>query len=120
MKDDLSLTFNALADPTRRAMLAQLALGETSVSDLAKPFLKKMSLPAVSKHLKVLEDAGLIIKTRDAQWRPCRINGEHLKEATEWIEQYRIFWEESFDRLDEYLKTMKTKTNVRKKHEAKK
>jgi len=111
MKDSLSLTFNALADPTRRAMLAHLSQGETNVTDLAKPFLKKMSLPAISKHLKVLEDAGLIIKTREAQWRPCRINGETLKDANEWMEQYRIFWEESFDRLDEYLKTIQKDEN---------
>lgn len=124
MKDSLSLTFTALADPTRRAMLAQLSDGETNVTDLAKPFLKKMSLPAISKHLKVLEDAGLIIKTRDAQWRPCRINGAALKDATQWMEKYRIFWEESFDRLDEYLKTMANKEikkkKGKKKHEAKK
>ncbi|MFA6238096.1 MAG: metalloregulator ArsR/SmtB family transcription factor [Bacteriovorax sp.] len=122
----MSLTFNALADPTRRAMLAHLSQGETNVSDLAKPFLKKMSLPAISKHLKVLEDAGLIVKTREAQWRPCRINGAALKDATDWMEQYRIFWEESFDRLDEYLKTMtqNKKINIKKKgkkkYEAKK
>lgn len=120
MKDGLSLTFNALADPTRRAMLARLSQGEAGVGDLAKPFLKKMSLPAVSKHLKVLEDAGLIIKSRDAQWRPCRINGDNLKQATEWIEQYRIFWEASFDRLDDYLKTMKPQKNTMKKNETKK
>jgi DNA-binding transcriptional ArsR family regulator len=126
MRDNLSLTFNALADPTRRAMLAHLSQGETNVSDLAKPFLKKMSLPAISKHLKVLEDAGLIVKTREAQWRPCRINGAALKDATDWMEQYRIFWEESFDRLDEYLKTMtqNKKINIKKKgkkkYEAKK
>lgn len=115
MKDNLSLTFNALADPTRRAMLVHLSRGETNVSDLAKPFLKKMSLPAISKHVKVLEDAGLIIKTRDAQWRPCRINGEALKDANDWMEQYRIFWEESFDRLDAYLKTMTVKKKGKKK-----
>ena len=120
MKDSLSLTFNALADPTRRAMLAHLSQGETNVTDLAKPFLKKMSLPAISKHLKVLEDAGLIIKTREAQWRPCRINGETLKDANEWMEQYRIFWEESFDRLEKYLKTVTNKKKGRKKHETKK
>ncbi len=115
MKDQLSLTFNALADPTRRAMLASLSRGESHVSELAKPFLKKMSMPAISKHLKVLEEAGLIIKTREAQWRPCRINGEALRDATEWMEQYRIFWEESFDRLEEFLKTVTKKTNKRKK-----
>lgn len=110
----MSLTFNALADPTRRAMLAHLSHGETNVSDLAKPFLKKMSLPAISKHLKVLEEAGLIVKTREAQWRPCKINGSALKDATEWMEQYRIFWEESFDRLDEYLKTVTHKKKGKK------
>ncbi len=120
MKDNLSSTFNALADPTRRAMLAKLSQGETNVSDLAKPFLKKMSLPAISKHLKVLEDAGLIIKTREAQWRPCRINGEALKDVSDWMEQYRFFWEESFDRLDEYLKTMTKNKKGKNKNETKK
>jgi len=122
-QDSLSQTFAALADPTRRAMLARLSQGETNVSDLAQPFLKDMSLPAVTKHLKVLEKAGLVIKTRDAQWRPCKINGEALKNAVDWMEQYRIFWEESFDRLDAYLKTVthpkkktaKGKKNARKK-----
>lgn len=120
-QDHLSQTFAALADPTRRAMLARLSQGEANVSDLAKPFLKDMSLPAVTKHLKVLESAGLITKTREAQWRPCRINGEGLKDAADWMEQYRVFWEESFDRLDAYLKTvtekkeMKGKKNGRKK-----
>ena len=95
-------------------MLAHLSHGETNVSDLAKPFLKKMSLPAISKHLKVLEEAGLIVKTREAQWRPCKINGSALKDATEWMEQYRIFWEESFDRLDEYLKTVTHKKKGKK------
>ena len=115
MKDSLSLTFNALADPTRRAMLAQLSQGEKSVSELAKPFLKNMSLPAISKHLKVLEDAGLVMKTREAQWRPCKINPAALKDANDWMEQYRIFWEESFDRLDEYLKTVTKKKTGKKK-----
>lgn len=121
MQDHLSQTFAALADPTRRAMLARLSQGEANVSDLAKPFLKDMSLPAVTKHLKVLEKAGLVIKTREAQWRPCKLNGEALKDAADWMEQYRIFWEESFDRLDAYLKTVtseknaKGKKNVRKK-----
>ena len=120
-QDHLSLTFAALADPTRRAMLARLSKGETNVSDLAKPFLKDMSLPAVTKHLKVLEKAGLVTKTREAQWRPCKINGEALRDASDWMEQYRIFWEQSFDRLEEYLKTVtvkkksKGKKNVRKK-----
>ncbi len=104
--DLLSLKFAALADPTRRAMLAQLSKGEASVSDLARPFLKAMSLPAVTKHLKVLEKAGFVTKTRDAQWRPCRLNAEGLKDVADWMEQYRAFWEESFDRLDAYLKTV--------------
>ncbi len=106
MHDPLSQTFAALADPTRRAMLAQLSKGEASVSELAEPFLKQMSLPAVTKHLKVLEKAGLITKTRDAQWRRCKVNGEGMRDATEWLEEYRIFWEESFDRLGDYLKTV--------------
>ena len=106
MRDKLSKTFAALADPTRRAMLARLSKGEANVSDLAKPFLKSMSLPAVTKHLKVLEHAGLVTKSRDAQWRPCKLNGVALKDAADWMEQYRVFWEESFDRLDEYLKTV--------------
>src|SRR6476469_9929943 len=109
MQDRLSQTFAALADPTRRAMLAQLSQGEASVTELAKPFLKKMSLPAITKHLKVLEKAGLVTKTRNAQWRPCKLNGEPLRLVSDWTEQYRIFWEESFDRLDAYLKTVKGK-----------
>src|SRR5688572_19838758 len=96
-RDPLSATFAALADPTRRAILARLASGETSVTALAAPF--EMSLPAVSKHLKVLESAGLISRGRDAQWRPCRLDGARLKEATEWLENYRRFWDESLDRL---------------------
>jgi DNA-binding transcriptional ArsR family regulator len=99
--DVLSNTFAALADPTRRAILSRLATGEASVTELAEPFA--MTLPAVSKHLKVLERAGLIQRGREAQWRPCRLKAERLKEADEWIERYRRFWEESFDRLDEYL-----------------
>ena len=118
MQDQLSLTFSALADPTRRAILAKLSLGEANVSELAKPFLDGMSLPAVTKHLKVLEAAGLITKSRDAQCRPCKLNGENLKLAADWVEQYRVFWEESFDRLEVYLKTVtaekKGKKNVRK------
>lgn len=106
MDDHLSLTFAALSDPTRRAMLAHLSRGEANVSEIAKPFLKVMSLPAVTKHLKVLERAGLITKTVDAQWRSCRINPAPLKEATDWMEQYRMMWEESLDRLDEYLKEL--------------
>jgi DNA-binding transcriptional ArsR family regulator len=119
--DDLSQTFSALADPTRRAMLAQLSKGEANVSDLAKPFLKNMSLPAVTKHLKVLEKAGFITKTREAQWRPCKLNANRFKDVSDWMEQYRIFWEESFDRLEEYLKTVTTKEKKkRKKHDNKK
>lgn len=121
MQDQLSQTFAALADPTRRAMLARLSKGEANVSDLAKPFLKDMSLPAVTKHLKVLEKAGLITKTRDAQWRPCKLNGEPFKDVSDWMEQYRVFWEESFDRLDAYLKTVTAKENKKgKKHGHKK
>jgi len=105
MQDQLSSTFAALADPTRRAILARLALGETSVTELAEPFA--MSMPAVSKHLKVLERAGLIARSRDAQWRPCRLEAGQLKEAASWIEEYRRFWEESLDRLDAYLRKMK-------------
>src|SRR5829696_5452534 len=99
--DRLSATFAALADPTRRAILARLALGETTVNELAKPF--KMSGPAVSKHLKVLERAGLIERGREAQWRPCRIQAEPLREVGDWVAQYRSHWEQSFDRLAEYL-----------------
>jgi DNA-binding transcriptional ArsR family regulator len=105
--DPLSSTFAALADPTRRAILARLALGETSVTDLAKPF--DMSMPAVSKHLKVLERAGLIARGRSAQWRPCRLDAGPLKEIAGWIEEYRRFWEQSFDRLDGYLREIQTK-----------
>lgn len=97
-------------------MLVRLSEGEASVSELAGPFLKGMSLPAVTKHLKVLEKAGLVIKTREAQWRPCRLNGEGLKDVAEWMEQYRVFWEESFDRLGEYLKKA-TEEKKGKKHD---
>lgn len=103
----LNATFAALADPTRRAILARLARGEASVTELAKPFT--MSLPAISKHLKVLERAGLIKRSREAQWRPCRLRAAPLKEAADWVEEYRRFWDESFDRLDEYLKEIQTK-----------
>jgi DNA-binding transcriptional ArsR family regulator len=117
MTDQLSATFSALADPTRRAMLARLSQGDASVTDLAQPFLKQMSLPAVTKHLKVLEKAGLVTKTREAQFRPCKLNGEALKDVADWMDQYRIFWEESFDRLDEYLKTVVPKVKPKgKKH----
>ena len=105
--DALSGTFKALADPTRRAILARLALGETSVLELAKPFA--MSLPAVSQHLKVLESAGLVARSRDAQWRPCRLEPKALKDVTEWLDQYRRFWEESFGKLDLYLKDIQPK-----------
>ena len=114
MQDQLSQTFAALADPTRRAMLEHLSKGKANVSDLAKPFLKDMSLPAITKHLKVLEKAGLVTKTKEAQWRPCTLNGDQLRNATEWMEQYRVFWEESFDRLEEYLKTVSPKTKGKK------
>ena len=120
MNDHLSQTFAALADPTRRAILARLTKGEANVTDLATPFLKEMSLPAITKHLKVLEKAGLITKTKDAQWRPCKLNGEPLKDVSNWMEQYRHFWEESFDRLDAYLKTVTKKSKKGKKHGNKK
>lgn len=120
MQDQLSLTFSALADPTRRAMLARLSKGEANVSDLAKPFLKDMSLPAVTKHLQVLEKAGLITKTREAQWRPCKLNGTPIKDAVDWMEQYRIFWEESLDRLDAYLKTVTAKERTKRKKNGRK
>jgi DNA-binding transcriptional ArsR family regulator len=112
MQDHLSRTFSALADPTRRAMLARLSQGEANVSDLAQPFLNDMSLPAVTKHLKVLENAGLVSKGRNAQWRPCRINGEPLREAVDWMEHYRIAWEEQLDRLGAYLQK-KTQAKTR-------
>ena len=117
--DRLSTTFAALSDPTRRAILARLALGETSVNELAEPFA--ISLPAVSKHLKVLERAGLITRGRDAQMRPCKIEATALKEADDWLEEYRRFWEQRLDRLEDYLKTLqagesgKTKTKETKR-----
>src|SRR5213593_928399 len=109
--DHLSVTFAALADPTRRAILSRLASGEASVTELASPF--DMSMPAISKHLKVLERAGLIARSRDAQWRPCRLAAGPLREVSDWVDHYRKFWEESFDRLDEYLRELK---NMEKKH----
>ena len=112
MVDRLSETFGALADPTRRAILARLASGEASVTELAAPF--DMSMPAISKHLKVLERAGLIARGREAQWRPCRIEAGPLKDVADWLEHYRRFWDESFDRLDEYLSELKKKE--KKKH----
>ena len=113
--DRLSTTFAALADPTRRAILARLASGETSVTELAEPFA--ISLPAVSKHLKVLERAGLIERGREAQWRPSRLNAAPLKDAAGWLEQYRRLWEERLDRLDDYLRELQHKG---KKHDRKK
>jgi len=107
MPDPLSTTLSALADPTRRAILARLALGEATVTELAEPF--PMSLPAVSKHLKVLQRAGLIARGREAQWRPCRLQPEPLKDIADWVEHYRRFWEESFDRLDDYLSELNAK-----------
>lgn len=109
--DTLSATLSALADPTRRAVLARLAFGDLSVTELAEPFA--MSLPAVSKHLKVLERAGLIARGRDAQWRPCRLQASPLKDVADWVEHYRRFWEESLDRLDDYLQALQSKE---KKH----
>jgi len=104
MTDRLSMTLSALADPTRRAILARLTLGETSVTELAEPF--KMSQPAVSKHLKVLERAGLIARGREAQWRPCRLEAGPLREVNDWLEHYRKFWEQSLDRLEDYLQQL--------------
>jgi DNA-binding transcriptional ArsR family regulator len=109
--DQLSATFAALADPTRRAILARLATGEASVTQLAEPF--EMIMPAISKHLKVLERARLIARGREAQWRPCRLEAAPLKDIADWIEHYREFWEQSFDRLEDYLRKLKTKD---KKH----
>jgi DNA-binding transcriptional ArsR family regulator len=115
--DQLSTTFAALADPTRRAILARLSTGEASVTELAKPF--EMSMPAISKHLKVLERAGLIARGRDAQYRPCRLDAGPLKDASDWLDHYRAFWEESFDRLGDYLRELKTKaTSDRKKEKS--
>jgi len=117
MQDKLSLTFSALSDPTRRAILARLSKGEATVQELLKPF--DISAPAVTRHLKVLENAGLISRGREAQWRPCRIEAKGLKDVSDWLGHYQKFWEESFDRLDEYLKSMthkkKEAKNVRKK-----
>lgn len=112
--DQLSVVFAALADPTRRAILARLAGGEASVTELAAPFA--MSLPAVSKHLRVLERAGLITQGREAQWRPCRLRAGQLKDVAAWVEHYRQFWEESFDRLDVYLKEVQAKEKKAKSH----
>jgi DNA-binding transcriptional ArsR family regulator len=116
MNDRLSETFGALADPTRRAILARLASGEASVTELASPF--DMSMPAISKHLKVLERAGLIARGREAQWRPCRLQAGPLKDVAGWVEHYRRFWEDSFDRLDVYLRELK-RQNAKGKKEKK-
>ena len=107
MSRDLSVIFGALADPTRRAILARLASGEATVSELGEPF--EMSGPAISKHLKVLERAGLISRGREAQWRPCQLVAAPLKDAADWLEEYRRFWEDSFDRLDDYLRELQAK-----------
>jgi len=115
MTDRLSTTLSALADPTRRAILARLTLGEASVTELAEPF--DMSLPGLSKHLKVLERAGLIARGREAQWRPCRLEAGPLKDVADWLEQYRRFWEQSLDRLGDYLRELQAKE---KKHGRKK
>jgi len=117
--DALSATFAALADPTRRAILARLTSGECSVSELAEPFA--MSMPAVSKHLRVLERAGLVTQRREAQWRPCRIEAGPLKDVADWAEHYRHIWEERFDRLDKYLRELKAKeTRAKEKSHARK
>lgn len=105
--DPISTTFAALADPTRRAILARLAGGEASVTELARPF--EMTLPAVSKHLKVLERAGLVARSREAQWRPCRLDAGPLRDIADWVEHYRRYWEESFERLDDYLRKLQRK-----------
>ena len=109
--DHLSTTFAALADPTRRAILARLASGETSVTELAEPF--EISLPAVTKHLKVLERAGLITRSREAQWRPCRLDAKPLRDVADWVVQYRRFWEERLDRLEDYLRKLQTREKKR-------
>ncbi len=112
--DTLSLTFAALADPTRRAMLARLSEGEATVNELAKPF--KMSLPAISKHLKVLEKGGLITRGKQAQWRPCRMETKPIHEAVDWMEHHRQLWEERFDRLDDYLSELQKKEKKDARH----
>jgi len=115
MVDQLSTTFAALADPTRRAILGRLTRGETSVSELAKPF--KMTMPAISKHLKVLERAGLVERGREAQWRPCRLKAKPLREVSDWVEQYRKHWEERLDRLEEYLQELQAEKKKGRKKE---
>ncbi|WP_406693767.1 metalloregulator ArsR/SmtB family transcription factor [Singulisphaera sp. Ch08] len=111
MIDPLSITFAAIADPTRRAILVRLSRGEAAVKELAMPF--NMTLPAISKHLKVLEKAGLIERSRDAQLRPCKLRAKPLKEAASWIDHYRTFWEESFDRLDDYFKELQSEPDAK-------
>jgi DNA-binding transcriptional ArsR family regulator len=118
LADQLTHTFAALADPTRRAILVRLSKGERSVSELAQPF--EMTLPAISKHLKVLEKAGLIERSRAAQYRPCKLNAKPLREAAQWVEQYRQFWDERFDRLDDYLAELQGKTVQGKKKRGRK
>ncbi|HKS90589.1 MAG TPA: metalloregulator ArsR/SmtB family transcription factor [Tepidiformaceae bacterium] len=118
MEDALSTTLAALADPTRRAILARLSAGQTSVTELAEPF--DMSLPAVSKHLKVLERAGLIVRERSAQWRPCALRADPLKDVADWLEGYRRFWLESFDRLDDHLRALKNAESTRGRRQDKK
>lgn len=123
MPDTLTRTFAALADPTRRAIVARLARGEATVNDLAAPFLERMSLPAVTKHIQVLERAGLVSKSVAAQYRPCRLNRRAFREMADWMERYRAFWEESFDRLEEHLRNVtkeSAKTKRGKKHVRKK
>ena len=112
--DRLSATFAALADPTRRGILARLASGAASVNEIAEPF--DISLPAVSHHLKVLADAGLIERSREAQWRPCKLKADPLKDVADWVEHYRRFWEESFDRLDVYLRQLQKKEKKNARH----
>ncbi len=118
MQDQISSTFSALADPTRRAILARLALGESSVTELASPF--EMSMPAISRHLKVLEKAGLIARGREAQWRPCKLKAEPLKQAADWLDEYRRFWEHSFNRLDAYLQTLQAEEKAKEKKRGRK
>lgn len=115
--DALSTTFSALADPTRRAILARLAQGETTVTELAEPFA--MSMPAVSKHLKVLERAGLIERGREAQWRPCKLTPQPLAEVSDWVEQYRRLWEQRLDRLEAYLQTLQAEEALKSRRAAK-
>jgi DNA-binding transcriptional ArsR family regulator len=117
MSDHLSLTFAALSDPTRRAILARLALGEASVKELAEPF--SISAPSVTKHLKVLERASLITRSRDAQWRPCRLAAAPLRDVSEWVETYRKFWDQRMNRLDDYLSKLQTKENKKHAHKSK-